>query len=263
MEAHSSSGIAEPRPGRRRRSAQDRTGPGDGGPADEGPAGSAREKKKASAQWIVAAVLPVLVLGGILGFLVARGVGLQDRGLPPVEELSITRIELPAPGHMRVHAVNSGPQPVRISQVLVDEAYWAFRIEPGNVLGRLDRAVIDIPYPWVFGEPHEVKLVTSTGLTFAREIPVAVETPRFSAGALLRFGLLGTYVGVLPITLGLLLYPVLRRLGRRGIDFLLALTIGLLVFLAVDTFIEALEIAAESPGVYQARPLVLDRKSVV
>jgi zinc transporter ZupT len=145
---------------------------------------------------------------------------------------------------------------VRISQVLIDEAYWSFRIQPGNNLDRLDRAILDIPYPWVFGEPHEVALVTSTGLTFKADVPVAVQTPRFSAGALLRFGMLGVYVGVLPIALGLLLFPALRRLGRRGIDFLLSLTIGLLVFLAVDTLLEALEIARETPDVYQAEPLV-------
>jgi zinc transporter ZupT len=188
---------------------------------------------------------------------VLRGVGLEDRGLPPVEELTITRIELPAPGQLRVHVVNSGPEPSTISQVLVDEAYWAFRVHPSGTLGRLDRAVVDIPYPWVFGEPHEVALLTSTGLTFTGEIAVAVESPRPSTAAFLRFGVLGLYVGVLPVALGLLLFPALRRLGRRGVDFLLSLTVGLLVFLAVDTLLEALEIAGGVAGVYQAQPLVL------
>jgi zinc transporter ZupT len=206
--------------------------------------------------WLVAAVLPALIVGALLALLVVRGIGLEDRGLPPVEEVAITRVELPAPGQMRLHVVNSGPQPVRISQVLVDEAYWSFRIQPANELGRLDRATIDVPYPWVFGEPHEVKVVTSTGLTFGAVVPVAVQSPHFSWSAVLRFGMLGIYVGVLPIALGLLLYPALRRLGRRGMDFLLSLTIGLLVFLAVDTLLEALEIARETPDVYQAEPLV-------
>ncbi len=225
--------------------------------ASRGAAPGGAETRPPSALWLLGAVLPALLLGALLALLVVRGVGLEDRGLPPVEELSITRIELPEPGHMRVHVVNSGPQPVRVSQVLVDEAYWAFRIQPGNDLGRLDRAIIDVPYPWVFGEPHQATLVTSTGLTFSRSVPVAVETPSFSWDAVLRFGMLGVYVGVLPVALGLLLFPALRRLGRRGVDFLLSLTIGLLVFLAVDTLLEALEIARETPGVYQAEPLVL------
>ncbi|MFN2431421.1 MAG: ZIP family metal transporter [Gemmatimonadota bacterium] len=238
----------------RRLRAGDPAAEGDGAGRRRGAApkrGTAR-----SASWIASTVVPVLLLAALLAFLVVRGVGLQDRGLPPVEELSITRVELPASGQMRVHVVNSGPEPSRISQVLVDEAYWSFRIEPGNLLGRLDRATIDIPYPWVFGEPHEVTLLTSTGLTFSAEVAVAVESPRFSGEALLRFGLLGFYVGVLPVALGLLLYPALRRLGPGGMDFLLALTIGLLTFLVVDTLLEALEIAGRTPGVYQAEPLV-------
>jgi ZIP family zinc transporter len=230
--------------------------PGAGAEGAAARATSAGKAGDGSLRWLPLAILPVLLLGGLLAFLVVRGVGLEDRGLPPVEELSITRVELPAPGQMRLHVVNSGPQPSRISQVLVDEAYWSFRIEPGNLLGRLDRATIDIPYPWVFGEPHEVALVTSTGLTFSAEVAVAVETPKFSWDAVLRFGLLGLYVGLLPVALGLLLYPGLRRLGSRGIDFLLSLTIGLLIFLAVDTFLEALEVARATPAVYHAEPLV-------
>jgi zinc transporter ZupT len=227
---------------------------------DESPSAGRRgpnERPGRGGAWPVLALVPALLVGVLLAVLVLRGVGLEDRGLPPVEELSITRIELPAPGQIRVHVVNSGPQPSTIAQVQVDEAYWAFRVEPSGRLGRLDRAVVDIPYPWVLGEPHEVALLTSTGLTFGSGVEVAVESPRASADAFLRFGLLGLYVGVLPVTLGLLLYPALRRLGRRGVDFLLALTIGLLVFLAVDTLLEALEIAGGVAAVYQPEPLVL------
>lgn len=246
--SHEPAGAATSR-ARRRRGLRRASSPDGGGRRGPG--------RGAGYGWIVATIVPVLAVGVLLAVLVLRGVGLERRGLPPVEELSITRIELPAAGQLRVHVVNSGPDPVRIAQVMVDEAYWSHRIEPTSTLGRLDRATVDIPYPWVFGEPHEVKLVTSTGLTFAGDVPIAVESPRFSIEALLRFGLLGLYVGVLPIVLGLLLYPALRRLGEAGMDFLLALTIGLLAFLAVDTLLEALEIAGETPGVYQAQPLVL------
>ena len=39
-----------------------------------------------------------------------------------------------------------------------------------------------IPYPWVAGEAHLVKLLTSTGTTFEHEIAVAVETPEGRSG---------------------------------------------------------------------------------
>jgi hypothetical protein len=66
---------------------------------------------------------------------------------------------------------------VTVAQVIVDDAYWAFTIEPSAVVPRLGRATIDIPYPWVYTEPHIVRVITSTGLTFEGEVPIAVETP--------------------------------------------------------------------------------------
>ena len=47
----------------------------------------------------------------------------------------------------------------------------------------------------------------------------------------MRYALIGTYVGVIPVALGLLWYPFLRRLGTAGMNFVLALTVGLLAFL--------------------------------
>ena len=46
----------------------------------------------------------------------------------------------------------------------------------------------------------------------AREIAVATETPSASLSWLARLGLLGLYVGVVPVALGLATYPLLARL---------------------------------------------------
>jgi hypothetical protein len=49
----------------------------------------------------------------------------------------------------------------------------------------------------------------------------------------------------------------MKLMGRRWLGALLALTVGLLVFLLVDTFLEALEVSANLPGVFQGIPLIL------
>ena len=90
------------------------------------------------------------------------------------------------------------------------------------------RVRLAIPYPWVANETHEVKVLTSNGIPFAHEIAVATETPRPSWRFFAWFALIGLYVGVIPIAVGLLWYPAIGRMGRRGLDFVLALTIGLL-----------------------------------
>ena len=87
------------------------------------------------------------------------------------------------------------------------------RADGGTTLRHLGRTSIAIPYPWVPGEAHLVKLLTSTGTTFEHEIAVAVETPQAEAANLGLFTLIGLYVGVIPVALGLLWYPA--RLAAR------------------------------------------------
>jgi ZIP family zinc transporter len=129
-------------------------------------------------------------------------------------------------------------------------------MEPAGELGRLDSATIAIPYPWVKDEAHAISLISSTGVTFPAEVPVAIESPHTDRSSIARFGLVGLYVGIVPVALGLLWYPFLRRLGRRGMNFILALTIGLLVFLVVDMFQEAQEVALTAPSAWNASLLV-------
>ena len=203
----------------------------------------------------VLGLITVVGLVGLLAFLLGHGVGLE-RSAPPIEELTVERIELPDAGWIRVHVVNGGQDPVTIHQVAIDDAIWAFSIHPGPTIDRLGRATIEIPYPWVEGETHEVRLVSRNGITFDAPIEVATRTPSATPGWFGRLALLGLYVGVLPVALGLATYPFLRALGRRGIDFLLALTVGLLVFLAIDTLAEALELAGEAAGAFHAPILV-------
>lgn len=200
---------------------------------------------------LAAGFVAIAVLVGVLAFLLARGVGLE-RAAPPIEELNIDRIELPEPGRMVLHVVNGGVDPVTVHQAIVDDAVWAFSIEPDPTVERLSRARIEIPYPWSEGEAHHVVLVSRNGVTFEADIEVAAQTPRATAGWLARLALLGFYVGIVPVALGLATYPFLSRLGPRGVDFVLALTVGLLVFLAIDTLAESLELAGEVAGGFHA-----------
>lgn len=220
----------------------------------------ADSQKAAPQQWgagrILLALLPLLGLGVVIALIFLTGTGLGTSALPPIEELTIERITLPQPGLIRLEVVNGGPDPVTIAQVMVDDAFWQFSIEPGQTVPRLGRATVEIPYPWVEAEPHAIILVSSTGVTFEGEVPVAVTTPGFDGALLLRYALLGFYVGIVPVGLGLAWYPFLRQIGRVGLNAILSLTVGLLVFLFADTLLEALEVAASLPDVFSGAPLV-------
>lgn len=202
------------------------------------------------------AAIPLVLLAALIVAIVRLSPAdrLRPIGMPPVERLSISRATLAADG-IRLSVLNDGPDPVTIAQVTVDDAYWAFTSEKGNTLNHLGSTTVHVPYPWVAGEAHLVKLLTSTGTPFEHEIAVAVETPRLTAAHLGSFALIGLYVGVLPVALGLCWFPVLARLGRGGLDVLLAITIGLLGFLLVDAVHEGLDGAANLAESYQGAAL--------
>jgi zinc transporter ZupT len=145
---------------------------------------------------------------------------------------------------------------VSVAQVQIDEAYWSFSQDPPGQLGHLSSAWLRVPYPWVLGEKHEIKLVTRTGATFKKDIDVAVATPQAHWGILGPQALLGTFVGIVPVVIGMLFYPALRGLGRQGLNFTLALTIGLLAFLFADSLKEAIEAALKATPSFQGTVLV-------
>jgi zinc transporter ZupT len=201
--------------------------------------------------WLLALV-PLVLLGALLTWIVRSGPADAVRGqaYPPVEKLSFQRVTLGADG-ITADVLNDGPDPSTIAQVVVDDAFWTFTAEGPTTLAHLGRTRLRIPYPWVHGETHVVRLVTGTGLTFDHTIAVAVQTPSPSSSTFWTFALIGLYVGVIPVAIGLLWFPLMGRLGRAGLDFVLALTVGLLLFLLVDAAAEALESAALVPGSYQ------------
>lgn len=205
--------------------------------------------------WLLA-LLPLVLLAVLLTVIVRSGPAEAIRGdnFPPVERLTFQRVTL-EPGQITATLLNDGPDEVTIAQVQVDEAFWTFTADDGQVLRHLGRTTLRIPYPWVEGETHFVKVLTATGVPFEYEIPVALETPKVNARFLGIFTLIGLYVGVIPVAIGLLWFPLLSRLSSRGMDFLLALTVGLLVFLLVDGAAEGLEAAALLPESFQGAVL--------
>lgn len=200
---------------------------------------------------------PLLLLALALGAFV-RGDPLQALlgEQPPVPpRLTVERVVLDDDGILAVVRAG-GPEPVNIAQVQVDEAFWDFEETPSGPLARGRSARIHIPYQWVYGEPHELRFITGDGSTFDHEIEVAAATPKADARRWTGLVLVGLFVGVLPVALGMAFYPALRRAGAHGLGFALALTAGLLAFLLVDTLLEATETAAAAAELFEMPVLV-------
>lgn len=207
---------------------------------------------------LASALAPLGLLAGLIYLFFARGTGIEKVAPAPLERLSIERVIF-RPGEIRVQVLNDGPGPATIAQVQVgwfSRASWEFAVTPSPTIPRLGTAMVRIPYPWVEGEPYEIVLITSKGLLFTHEVKIATATPAVTADLVGSFSLVGLYVGVIPVFLGMLWLPFLRRLSARWYGFLLSLTLGLLVFLGVEALAEALESAEKVPSVYQGVGLV-------
>ncbi len=204
--------------------------------------------------WLLG-VVPLALIVLSVGLFVALGApGLGERRGPPVEELAIERTVL-KPGLIELGLRNDGPDPVTVAQVMVNDAFAVFE-GADAAIGRLGAATLRIQHPWIEGEAYEVAVVTSTGATIAHEIPAAVETPGTDLSFFGLMALLGIYVGVIPVALGMLWLPWIRRIPPGSLRAVMALTVGLLAFLAIDATLEGLELAGEGSQAFGGAALV-------
>jgi zinc transporter ZupT len=205
--------------------------------------------------WLLG-LLPLLAIAiAVALFAALGGPGLGDRTGPPVEDLAVERTVL-HPGEIELTVRNDGADPVEIAQVAVNDGYAPFTADDGRTIARLGSTGVTVAYPWIEGEAYTVSLLTSAGGTVEHEIPVAAETPEADAGFFGLMALLGLYVGLIPVSLGLLWLPFTRRVGAGWLRALIAFTVGLLAFLAVDAAIEGLEIAGAAPSAFGGAELV-------
>jgi zinc transporter, ZIP family len=193
-------------------------------------------------------VLPFAMLSLVVALLVIwRPFDRLTASAPPVENAKVESVRL-TPGLISLTLRTDGSEPVTVAQVQVDGGYRTFTADPHVPSAWLGRTRIDIPYPWIAGEAHHIALVTGTGALVDHTIEVAQETPAINGNSFLLLASIGTLLGIIPVAIGLLAWPAMRSISQEGMSFLLALTIGLLGFLLVDTIGEGLEEAAETIG---------------
>jgi ZIP family zinc transporter len=199
---------------------------------------------------------PMVVLVGVIAlFLVTNGAGLHVQPVVPQESLTFDQVVLHN-GDFELHVRNTSPQDITIAAVNVDDGIMPFEAKPSATIPRLGQATIRVPYMWVRGEAYAITLFTANAIPFSTSIAAAAETPQATTGTLLSFTLIGLYVGVIPVLLGICWFPALRRLGPRAMMFLMAITAGLLIFLGIDATSEALELAGELGGPFQGVGLI-------
>ncbi|WP_129691717.1 ZIP family metal transporter [Gottfriedia acidiceleris] len=207
-------------------------------------------------KWFLSGLIPFILLIAVLGWIFANGAGIEKDPAAPIEVLNIEQIKVTKSG-FELDVKNTGPETLTIAQLMVDDSVWNFTVTPSQSLERFQDGKVIIYYPWVEGDPHVIKLITENGIVTEGEVAAATLTPEPSWKSFFNYGLIGFYVGIVPIGLGLLWYPFMKRLKRSWINAILALTVGLLLFLFVGTLADGFEIGAEAPAVFQGNMVVI------
>jgi hypothetical protein len=217
----------------RRRSARTLDRPTGPGPVRPAPSRALR---------VALALAPLVGLAVLVGVLLFGNLVHTVSGGVPVESVAVEDVRL-SPGTVELRVRNDGQTPVTLSQVMVDDAFRPFHVS-SPTLGRLASSTVVVPYPWQEAIPLHVALLTSTGTVVEHEIPSPSRTPSGAPATFAMLALIGLAMAAIPVALGLLWLPMLRRASARVTGAMLAFTLGLLAFLLVDTTAEGLELAA-------------------
>jgi zinc transporter, ZIP family len=215
--------------------------------------------ERGGARFRLLALVPIVLLVGAVSLFAASGSSLTElvgENPPPADEFDIRRVEF-REGEIRIKVRNPQRDDLTIALVTVDDAFVQFDLDGPRTLDRLRSSEIVVAYDWVEEEPISVGVTSSTGIQTTKEIAAAVETPEADARSFAGYALIGTLVGIVPVALGLLWLPSLRRASPHWLAAFMALTAGLLSFLAVEALSEALELQAALPSALGGVGLVL------
>jgi len=213
------------------------------------------------------AVAPLVLLAVAVVVLLAGAPGFERGSAQP--ELTVSHHTIPNDEQINLHVTNDGPNEVTIAQVLVGDAYWDHRtekvgglpfssVEGERTLGSGESARVVVPYHLTTSPDNEmeVTLLIGDGGTFTHEIGGVQTTSGFGADAFLLLALIGLFVGVIPVAVGMLWFPFIRSVSKRNLFAVLSFAAGVLVFLAVEGAFEAFEVADDVPGTYSGEALV-------
>lgn len=212
--------------------------------------------KKFGLKTLALFLLPMLPLAGIIAlFVFTKGAGLNVTPAAPIETVQFERTIL-RPGQIELHLRNTSPQAIKIAQININDALWPYNITPNNTIPRLGNAVVTLNYPWVEAEAYEITLFSSNSIPSKTSIGVATTTATPSAGTLWSFTLIGIYVGIIPVVLGMFWLPALKKVGPGTMLFLMSATVGLLVYLGIDATREAVDIGGTLNDTFQGTGIV-------
>ncbi len=193
---------------------------------------------------IASGIIPFAFLVLLIAYIFGPGSDVLDLGVP-LPEITMEKVDF-VDSEILVTVRNTGPIPVEVVMADINDRIQPAAIEPDRFLERYETALVRIPFAWNEAEPYRIGLTIEDGTRFEKEIEAAAPALEPSLELVGFFALIGTYVGIIPVMIGLLWLPFIKRISKNKYHFFLALTEGLLLFLGIDSIEEALEVSEEN-----------------
>ena len=200
--------------------------------------------KSSKGKMIASGVIPFAFLILLIAYIFGPGSDLLDLGVP-LPEITIEKIDF-IESEIQVTVRNTGPIPVEIVMADVNDRIQPAAVEPDRFLERYETALVRMPFEWNVAEPYIIGLTIEDGTRFEKEIEAAAPALEPSLELVGFFAIIGTYVGIIPVMIGLLWLPFIKKISKSKYHFFLALTAGLLLFLGIDSIEEALDVSEEN-----------------
>lgn len=204
---------------------------------------------------LAGAILPFILIVTLVLYITGPGADYIIVGTP-LPEVTLERIDF-TPNEIQVEIRNTGPIPINVVQADVNDRIQPAAIEPDGYMERFETALVRIPFFWNEAEPYNIGITIHDGTRFERVVDAASPAVTPDIQTTTKFALAGVYIGVIPVFIGLLWLPFIRRLDPKKLGFFLAITVGLLIFLGVDAIQEALEVSNESLAASINGPLLV------
>jgi zinc transporter ZupT len=200
--------------------------------------------KSSKGKMIASGIIPFVFLIILTAYVFGPGSELLDLGVP-LPEISMELVNF-VDSEIQVTVRNTGPIPVEVVMADVNDRIQPAAVEPDRFLERYETALVRIPFEWNEAEPYLIGLTIEDGTRFEKEIEAAAPALKPDLELVGLFAIIGTYVGIIPVMIGLLWLPFIRRISKSKYHFFLALTAGLLLFLGIDAIEEAVEVSKEN-----------------
>ena len=189
----------------------------------------------------ISAIAPIVLLAVVIAFLLGPASTFLQFGVV-LPEVSIEKVEF-IENEIQATVRNTGPIDVSVALADVNDRIQPAAIEPDSSLKRFETALVRIPFDWNEGQPYEIGVTVDDGTRFTTQVDAAFASLEPDVDLFVFLGMIGFLIGVVPIMIGLLWYPFIKKLGKNAFNFFLAFTMGLLIFLGIDAVLEASEIS--------------------